>query len=408
MAMEFGRNFFWGAATSAHQVEGNNTNNDWWAWENASGGRVRSLAACRHYDLYKEDFDLARELGHNCHRLSLEWSRVEPEPGKFSEEEIAHYRGVLDALKERGIEPVVTLHHFTSPVWFMQMGGWLNQKARHYFLHFAEKMANEFAKDVKFWVTINEPTIYAYYGYLVGDWPPQERSLLKAKAVLDNLSATHIRAYRLIHDIYKRNDLAAPMVSISANLQAFEYCRPTLANKLAVYLRNKFFNLYFIDRLVARRSLDYIGLNYYGRSLVDVRKAGITHLFMDVCQDNHLPLKKNSLGWDIYPLGLYKLLMQLKKYKLPVLITENGICTEDDSLRWEYIQGHLQETLRAAADGANVIGYIYWSLLDNFEWDKGFGPRFGLVHVDYNDYKRTIRESARRLADVCKTGRIPL
>ena len=253
--MEFGKNFLWGAATSAHQVEGDNANNDWWAWENASGSRIRSRRACRHYEFYKEDFDQAKELNHNCHRLSIEWSRVEPEPGKFSELEIAHYRSVLDALKERGIEPVVTLHHFTSPVWFMRMGGWLKPSARQYFLRFTERIVNEFAKDVRFWVTINEPTIYAYYGYLLGDWPPQERSLLKAKVVLDSFTDSHIRAYRLIHDIYKRNNLASPMVSISANLQAYEYCRPTLANKLAVYLRNKFFNLYFIDRLVAPAQL---------------------------------------------------------------------------------------------------------------------------------------------------------
>jgi beta-glucosidase len=406
MAMEFDKKFLLGAATSAHQVEGNNKNNDWWAWEQAGIRRIPSLEACRHYQLYKEDFDLAKELNHNCHRLSIEWSRIEPESGKFSEPEIAHYRDVLDALKKRGIQPVVTLHHFTNPVWFMRAGGWLKPSACEYFLRFTERIVKEFAKDVKFWVTINEPNVYAYYGYLLGDWPPQEKSLLKTKIVLDHLALSHIRAYRLIHDIYKQNNLASPMVSISANLQAFEYCRPTLANKLAVYLRNKFYNLHSIERLFCRDSLDYIGVNYYGRALVDVKKFGLRHLLSDNCNENHLPLKKNSLGWDIYPLGLYKLLMQLKKYKLPVLITENGICTDNDALRWEYIQGHLRQAHRAIEDGVEVLGYIYWSLLDNFEWDKGFAPRFGLIDVNYSDYKRTIRESAKLMADVCKTGRL--
>ena len=196
------------------------------------------------------------------------------------------------------------------------------------------------------------------------------------------------------------------MVGIAANLQAFEFCQPTLKNKISVYLRNKLYNLYFIDELRGKKTLDYIGINYYGRNLADVEDWGLRHLLLDTCRYNHHPLRKNSLGWDIYPEGLYKLLLAVKKYNLPVLITENGICTEDDDLKWDYIREHLAQIYRAISEGVEVIGYIYWSLIDNFEWDKGFTPRFGLVHIDYQSQKRTIRPSARKLAQVFKSGMI--
>lgn len=404
--LEFPKDFLWGAATSAHQVEGNNTNSDWWDFEAKGKIKFTSGQACRHYELYSQDFDQAQELNHNCHRLSIEWSRIEPVQGSFSESEINHYTEVIDALVSRGLEPVVTLHHFTSPAWFSKLGGWSNHKADKYFASYVEKIVNALAKKVKFWVTINEPNVFVYYSYVAGDWPPQEKSYLKANAVFDNLAKAHIRAYRLIRDIYEKNNLTYPLISIAHNMQAFVACRPTLRNRLAVYLRHKFFNLNFIDKLIDKKALDFIGLNYYSRSLVDSRSWTINGLLGDTCRDGHLPLEKNSMGWDIYPDGLYDLLMQLKKYKLPVFILENGICTKDDSQRWRYIEGHLKSLNRAMKDGVSVLGYIYWSLLDNFEWDKGFTPRFGLVNVDYTTYKRTVRESAYKFALVCKTGKL--
>jgi beta-glucosidase len=402
----FPHDFLWGASTSAHQVEGGNIHNDWWLAEQGGALKEASNQACRHYELYAEDFTIAKDLGHNCHRFSIEWSRIEPQEGVFQGLEIEHYHKVIAELKKRGIKPVVTLHHFTNPVWFIQRGGWAKFKLQRYFLRFVEKMVKEFASEVKFWVTINEPLVYSSHSYLLGAWPPKQRSLFKTAKVTLNLSQAHIQAYRIIHNIYKDKGLERPMVSIAANLQAFEICRPTLKNKLAVYLRHKFYNLYFIKALLRKKTLDYIGVNYYGRNLVDVESWGIRHLLLDTCKYNHHPLRKNSLGWDIYPQGLYKLLVLLKKYNLPIIITENGICTEDDDLRWDYIREHLEQVHKAMQEQVKVIGYIYWSLIDNFEWDKGFGPRFGLVHVDYQNQKRTIRLSASKLAEVYKNGMI--
>jgi len=401
----FPHDFFWGAATSAYQVEGNNLNSDWWEWEKKAG-KEPSAAACRSYELYEQDFDLAKELNHNAHRLSIEWSRIEPQPGQFSLKELEHYKDVILALKERGLEPIVTLHHFTNPLWFAKAGGWQNKKAPAYFLNFIQKAVNFLCADVRFWVTINEPMVYVYHAYILGQWPPQERSAWKAKAVTDNLVSAHIKAYRVIHGIYKQRNLQNCFVSIAKNIQFFTPCILNPMNKFASWLRDRYYNLDFIRRLLRYKSLDYIGINYYSRSAVELKKIGFRNLFVDVCENKeHSQLKKNSLGWDIYPQGLYELLIKFKRFNLPLFILENGICTEDDNLRWDFIHEHLKAVNRAMAEGVNVMGYIYWSLIDNFEWDKGFCPRFGLIKVDYNTYKRSIRESASKFAHVIASER---
>ncbi len=404
--MQFPSGFLWGAATSAYQVEGNNSHADWWHWEKKTG-KENSGRACRHYELYAQDFDLAQTLHHNAHRLSLEWSRIEPEEGKFSQEALQHYRDVIQALKARRIEPMVTLHHFTNPAWFSASIGWENPHSNEYFLRYCERVVNALAKEVRYWITINEPTIYISHAYLLGNWPPQKKSYRQAKAVENNLISAHIKTFRLIHAIYKRSGLPAPSVGIAQHMQAFVPCTPAIKNRFAAYLRDAWYNFGLLDTLSRRRTLDFIGINYYSRQMVDLKRWGLNNLARDVCEQNHHPVKKNSLGWDIYPEGLYPLLIKLKKYLLPVIITENGICTPDDDLRWEYLYAHLKIIHRAVANGAPVAGYLYWSLMDNFEWDKGFAPRFGLIGIDYASLARTIRDSAVQFGKVCKTGILP-
>lgn len=401
--INFPRKFLWGAATSSYQVEGGNSNCDWWVWEKGSA-KAESASACRHYELYKEDFDLAKALGHNAHRFSIEWSRIEPRQGEFSEPEIAHYKDVILSLRERNIEPVITLHHFTNPLWFSKSGGWLNKKSCYYFLRYTEKIIEAFGGNVRYWITINEPSVYIYYSYILGDWPPQEKSLLKAGRVQDNMAIAHIKAYRLIHSMYKARELPAPDVSFSMNMQSFISCKPNLKNKVAGYIRDKLYNRWFVERIVKNKALDFIGLNYYSRTVIDVKKWGIGNLLFDTCRENHHQVKKNCLGWDIYPDGLHQLLLALNRYNLPIFITENGICTDDDNQRWEFIRDHLKNISFAMDKGVKVLGYLYWSLIDNFEWDKGFTPRFGLIEMDYNTYKRVVRNSAWKFAEVCKTG----
>jgi beta-glucosidase len=404
--IQFPQDFLWGAALSAYQAEGNNLNSDWWDWEKSQGVQEPSGEAARHYQLYKEDFDLAKQLNLNCHRLSIEWSRIQPYENKFSSLEMEHYKDVILSLRERSIEPIVTLHHFTNPLWFAKLGGWRSEKSIIYFLSYVKYVVEALSDKVSFWVTINEPMVYTYYSYIIGEWPPQEKSSLKAKMVAKNLATAHIQAYKLIHSIYKKKNLPAPLLSIAQNLIAFVACKNNLRNKFAVYLRNRLFNFGLIDKFIRHKSIDYLGINYYTRHLLDSPGWTVKALLTDVCKNNHDNLKKNSLGWEIYPQGLFNLLIHLKRYKLPIFVLENGISAQDDNLRWEFIREHLRNIYRARQVGADVRGYLYWSLIDNFEWNKGFSPRFGLIEVDYRTYKRTLRGSGEKFSLVCKTGKL--
>ena len=393
----------WGAATSAYQVEGDNANSDWYQWEKKAG-KEHSAGACHHYELYKQDFDIAKSLNHNAHRLSIEWARIEPQEGKFDEVEIRHYIEVIMALRERGMEPFVTLHHFTNPTWFSEMGGWTNKRAAHYFARYAAFVTTALAPYVHYWMTINEPTIYFSHAYIFGCWPPQMKSYFRAKAVHDNFMHAHIQAYGVIHKIYHDLHIKQPSVGIAQHMQAFVPCTTKIRDRVASYLREQVCNFEILDTLMRHKSLDFIGLNYYSRQLVEVKNWGLKSMATDTCGHGHDPVDKNSLGWDIYPQGLQDLLLKLRRYKIPIVISENGICTLNDQQRWDFLRPHLKSMSQAIEQGANVIGYLYWSLMDNFEWDKGFGPRFGLIDINYKTYQRTIRESALKFAQVCKTG----
>ncbi|MCU0650717.1 MAG: family 1 glycosylhydrolase [Candidatus Omnitrophica bacterium] len=261
--MKFPYGFFWGASLSAHQAEGGNINSDWWKWEQESAQRVKSGPACMHYERYKEDFDLAKSIGHNCARLSVEWCRIEPSRGKFDTEAISHYKDVVAALRQRNIEPVVTLHHFTSPQWFADMGGWSDKRAVRSFLAYAEQIVSELAPYVTYWVTINEPLIYIFYGYILGAWPPNRRSLALALAVRKNMILSHIACHRLIHSLYRQKKLPAPSVSIAHHMPAYVACTNSLRDKFSVSLRKALVDFNILDVLARNKSLDYIGVNYY-------------------------------------------------------------------------------------------------------------------------------------------------
>lgn len=387
-------------------MEGDNRYSDWWGWEEKGALKYRSGAACRHYELFRSDFDLAKSLNHNAHRLSIEWARIEPVEGQFSREEINHYIDVIEALLERGIEPIVTLHHFTNPSWFTTQGGWLHKDSRGQFLRYVEKIVSALCGKVRFWVTINEPIVYTYHSYMIGLWPPQQKAFANLKKVRKELVSAHIGAYSVIHNIYKKGKLSPPRVGIAHNIQFFQSRNNSLINKLAVLLRDRLYNFGIIDELERAGTLDYIGLNYYTRSVADVKSLGYYHLLSDVSDRPDPSVKKNLLGWDTYPQGLYKLCLKFKRYNLPIFILENGICTDDDGERWEYIKEHLKAIHAAIQAGVNISGYLYWSLLDNYEWHEGFSPRFGLIEVDYTTFKRTVRQSARKFAAVCKGGEL--
>ncbi|MFH1752547.1 MAG: glycoside hydrolase family 1 protein [Candidatus Omnitrophota bacterium] len=422
--VEFPENFLWGAATSSHQIEGNNRNNDWWKWEEEGRVKEASGKACSGYDLYKEDIGLAKDLGHSAHRFSLEWSRIEPEEGRFDEAAMAHYRDIIKHARALGMEPVVTMNHFTLPLWFSERGGWLSDKSADVFAVFAKRAAEYLGEDVKYWITINEPVGFAYTSFVEGSWPPGHHSFKDAIKVFISLLKAHSLAYDIIHKIYKQKGRKPPMVSIAKHIHLFAPCRKdSPLDILSAKLRYWYFNKLFIDslmsgfclapglpvtRLPMKRSLDFLGVNYYTRDFI--RNAGLIppRIFGGVCTyGHHLDFgRRNFLKWEIFPQGMYDVLTEFSKYKLPILITENGICTNDDRERSDFILKHLKEVSRAIKDGAPVFGYLHWSLLDNFEWAHGFGPRFGLVEIDYATQERRVRPSARIYARIIKEGHV--
>lgn len=395
--LKFPDNFFWGAATSAHQVEGGNFN-DWTVWENKNAQQLAEKAkkfwkpwqqekfpemfqsrnyisgrACDHYHRFREDFDIAKSLNQNAHRFSIEWSRIEPREGWINQQEIKHYHQVLLALKERGLEPFVTLWHWTLPLWLSEKGGWLNPKAPYYFDRYVKVISENLFEQVNFWITLNEPMVYASNAYLKGEFPPQEKSFLKYLKVIRQLVRAHQLAYRSLHLI----DLAC-QVGLAKNNIYFEKS----------FLVGYFWNNYFLDKI--KEEQDFIGLNYY--------------FHRDFLKKRNLP--QSDLGWDLYPQGLYYLLKDLRKYQKPIYITENGLADAADEKREKFIKEHLFWAWQAIQEGVDLRGYFYWSLLDNFEWDKGFWPQFGLVEVDYKTLERKIRPSAKIYAQICRENKL--
>jgi len=379
--IKFPENFLWGSATSAYQVEGGIENNDW--TEIYPAGR-----ACDQYHLYEKDCELIQELNQNSHRFSLEWSRVEPEEGRFDEKEINHYRDVLQVLKLRGIETMVTLHHFTLPIWLAEKGGFANKKSIFYFSRFAEKVFVEYKDLVDFWITINEPLIYAFWAFPLLKKTSIKRLLLIASSfkVIHNQIASHKKIYEIFH----RNSNNAAKVGIAKNNTYFEpFNNKSLLDKIGVEACRFFWNRYFLNRI--KNHLDFIGLNYYFHRKVR---------FPFSTENENKAV--SDIGWEIFPEGIYHTLTELQRYQLPIYVTENGLADAEDRLRKDFTRDHLFWIHRAIGEGVDVRGYFYWSFIDNFEWEKGFGPRFGLIAVDYGNMDRKIRPSGYDYAEICK------
>ena len=395
MSYQFPKGFLWGSATSAHQVEGNNRN-DWTEWELKNAERLSqkgggkypprnyiSGKACDHYNRFREDFDIAKQLGHNAHRFSIEWSRVEPEEGRFNEKEIEHYLEVIQFLRECGLEPFVTLWHWTLPLWLRDKGGVSSASFPKYFSRYAEYTAREIGKNVTFWITLNEPLVLASQGYLKGIWPPQQKSLLIYFKVLQHLVEAHKQAYVVMKNINQETQ-----IGIAKNNIFFE---GKGINKALTYLVDWWWNKRFLDKI--KNSQDFIGLNYYLHHHI----KGLKFKGLEFNRNENRAV--SDMGWEIYPKGIYYLLKDLQLYQKPIYITENGIADAKDVRRAAFIRDHKTWMQKATEEGVDLRGYFYWSLMDNFEWDKGFWPRFGLVEIDYKTMERKIRQSARRMID---------
>ena len=421
---EFPPGFLWGSSTSAHQVEGNNVHSDWWAWEQAGRVKEPSGLACDHYRRYADDFDLAASLGHTAHRFSVEWARIEPAEGRWDDDALAHYVDVVRALRARRLEPIVTLHHFTSPQWLAQQGGWTNPIVVERFARYTQRVADALGDLVTYWAPINEPMVYVRMHYVQGLGPPGARDLKQALTVIQHLIRAHAASFQAIHAA-ARPGQTTPKVGIAHHIPAFRPCRRWWPlDRWAAMLTDRIFNAGLLEALLdgrwhvpgvgtwrfpeIRHTLDFLGVNFYGRQFIHFA-AGQPWPGAPCDPGHHREVtERTSLGWDVSPEAFGEVLRDYDRLGLPILVTENGTYMTDDARRWAFILSHVQAMARAMNAGARILGYCYWSLLDNFEWAEGFGPRFGIIEVDYATQARRVRDSGRRYAHICRTNRMDL
>jgi beta-glucosidase len=388
---QFPDGFRWGTATAAHQIEGGNTNNDWWRWEHTenSGVAEPSGDACDSWNRWPEDVDLISSMALDHYRFSLEWSRIEPAPGEWSHAALDHYRRLGAALKERGIEPVVTFHHFTTPLWLADRGGWENPDIVGRFADFCS-VAGEALSDVLGRAcTLNEPNVVITMGWIMGMFPPGKTESGLARPVQDNFVAAHRAGVEAIRSVTQN-------VPVGLTLSMTDY-QPVDGGDERVA---KMTSTHEDPFLHAAAGDDFLGVQTYSRMRIGP----------DGFAGNEEGVPVLPMGYELWPAALEACLRrawQVTGGKIPLWVTENGIGTDDDLQRREFVRSALEGVLRAIGDGVDVRGYTYWSLMDNFEWAFGYRPRFGLVEVDRRSFERVIKPSGHWLAEVARTNRLP-
>lgn len=384
-ALKFPDGFLWGAATSSFQVEGGITNCDW-AEAARSGRVVPAGSSTDHYNRYEEDFTIAQSLGHNCHRLSIEWSRIEPEEGKFDLKEIEHYKKVLQSMQEKGLVPFVTLWHFTLPTWFASKGGFVKKDNIGFFVRYCEFVVSHLKPYCKNFATINEPMVYSTMSYMWGQWPPFE--IFKVEIffrVLRNIIRAHNDAYTQIKEKHTK-DVVISIVKNNMYMHVSKYSKWNLMHHIFSKTSHWFWNDYILKRI--HKHVDVIDINYYFHT--EYGKNG--------------KYIKSDMGWDLYPEGIYHVLKNVKKYGKDIRITEAGIADEHDKHREKYIKDLLFYVHKAIQEEVPVKGFMYWSLLDNYEWSHGYSKKFGLVEVDLATKERKIRHSAYAYKKICESN----
>jgi beta-glucosidase len=506
--------FLWGASTSSYQVEGGITNNDWHFFTTSENikNRISNLTkpnlfykgtnqvflqpagdACRVWDpiYYKEDFDIAKKLGMNAIKLSIEWSRVEPQRGKWNENAIYHYKEMIKYIIEKGMIPIVTLNHITLPIWILtpptefkkrifqfllpspysdiplseppssdpywkSFRGWENDKTIEEYTKYVSRIVQEFKNLVDYWITLSEPISLIGGGYISGIWSPGFfLDGNRSKKVLHNLIEAHVQAYNIIKE-FDDNDAdndrnpcivgcSHMMIDVSPG-KSKKFLGITIkdnanAAKKFDYFVNDYFinaitkgyedvnylntleigNKYNKDFLIHESwidKIDFIGLNYYRKMVVYDNKivslSSANFIGGAVTSNLHTQRKRtaddtilNDLGWEIYPIGLYNMAIKINKCtNVPIIITENGIADKTDKNRGPFIIAHLEQVKRAINDGINIIGYLHWSLIDNYEWQEGYNPegKFGLLYIDHknSDFKRSITKAAKIYSFIIK------
>ena len=417
----FPADFAWGVATSSHQVEGGTGNNQWAAWEKR--GRIKSKdccgLACDWWRNAEQDFDLAQSLGVNALRLSVEWSRIEPQQGAFDSAALERYREMLQGLRDRGIRPFITLHHFTNPLWLETKGAFLNGDSVALFERFTRRVVERLGDLCRDWATFNEPNVYAALGYFLGEFPPGKKGrFMQTARVTRHLCLAHAAAYRAIHELQPEAN-----VGWAQHFVVFKPRRPEskIDRWLCSFIQRRF-NDNFSEAILSgtapfplnkfgeslpevKDTCDYVGINYYSRLRVGLEPRSPKTLFFQISVPPHMPQGDSGIEvpyGEAYPQGLRQAVEHFTAFKKPVYILENGVPDRADRIRPWVIESTVKQMRELLAEGVDLRGYFHWTLADNFEWGEGWHLRFGLFELDPATQKRTPRKSAELYSRLIK------
>lgn len=424
--LQFPAGFLWGTATSSYQYEGGNTNNQWYRWEeqgHISRGERCGIAA-NWWENAESDFALAERMGHNALRLSLEWSRIEPAKGQWDSAALERYRSMLADLHRRGLKPIVTLHHFTEPLWFADRDGFENEENIRYFVRYVTHTVENLRDLCNFWITINEPNVYIALGYVLGTYPPGKQNLIGAQHTLRNLMQAHVEAFYAIRRLQPE-----ARIGYCQEYRLFDPARPfSPLDRVLAGLHERFFSQaplqavetgrfpfpfnMGVDALTHAGARDFHGLNYYTRDIMGFDPTLPSEVFIRRLKPAGPAYNDAGVAHDaeeIYPAGMYRSLKAIYRHtrgNKPLYITENGFRDAADSRRPQALLEHLAMLHRAISEGIPVRGYLHWSLLDNFEWLEGWGTHLGLVALNPLTQERTPRGSFSLFGEICRANAI--
>ncbi len=423
-AFKLNPDFLLGSATAATQIEGGDTHSNWYTWSllNKIKNGESSITAADHYHHVEEDIALMKKMNHKIYRMSIEWSRIEPKEGYFSTKGMNHYLKEIKLLNEAGIKALVTLHHFSHPQWFEEKGQWTKASNIKYFLRYVKTVVTHLKDLVNEYVTINEPNVFAMDSFIDGKYPPGKKDdLVSYFKVSKNMITAHLEAYDLIHELRLSLGYDDTLVGFAMHLAYLESSSDGFYVKQGKKTLNYVFHELFLSGMILGKLkfplgnknypkklyCDFLGVNYYSRHMIYPSKK-LSMLFNEVrMKENLADNEKSDLGWEIYPEGLYELLKEMdERFNLPLYITENGLADAKDKNRAHFIYQHLSVIKKLLDEGVNVQRYYHWSLLDNLEWNDGYEPRFGLIHVDYDTMQRTIRPSGKFYGEIARNNEI--
>ncbi|TCZ77108.1 glycoside hydrolase family 1 protein [Paenibacillus albiflavus] len=424
-AYKLPQNIQLGSATASLQIEGGDRNNSWYQF--CENNRIKDgshcIVAADHWNRYEEDIAIMKQLNQETYRMSIEWSRIEPAEGQYNQAALDHYRDEILKLLDAGIRPLVTLHHFSNPIWIEEAGAWTNPRIVNYFSKYVKTVVYALGDLVCDWVTINEPNVYLFQSYIELTSPPAKPSMKHYFKGIKLMIEAHIDAYRAIHRIRsEQHFLGQTQVGVAFHMRVFDIERKKIRSALSRKLTDYVFHTLFLEGMIhgnykfpihrnkqyinQRTELycDFFGLNYYSRDIIEFTWNPFVAFAKQLVKKG---IDTNDMGWEIYPEGLYRICKEIyKKYQLPIYITENGICDQTDGKRAKFIYDHLEQVAKLCEEGIPIERYYHWSTIDNFEWQEGLSRRFGLVHINYETQARTIKQSGYFYAEICKTKEV--